>query len=326
MQRREFIVCLGGAVAWPSAAFAQVLPKRPVVAIMLGGSPGYATFLGGFEKGMKELGYVDGRDVDLVYRYANGDLTLMPMLVNEVLPDKPAVFVTGLSAVMVAVKQANVSVPIVNPSITNYQLGFGMIASQRSPGGQVTGVLANLESLAGKQLEFLLKLLPGISRIGMLLNVSSPAAVIQQRDAEVAARALGISLVPVEFRLPADIDVAFNTFVAARVEAVFLPGDAIIQSERKRIAGLAAAAHLPTMSTWREPVYDGCLMSYGINLFESWRRAATFVHKILRGEKPADLPVEFPTRVDLIINLRTARELGLTVPPTLLVQADEVIE
>jgi putative ABC transport system substrate-binding protein len=227
---------------------------------------------------------------------------------------------------MVAVKQANVSVPIVNPSITDYQLGFGMIASQRSPGGQVTGVLANLESLAGKQLELLLKLVPGISRIGMLLNASNPAAVIQRRDAEVGARALGISLVPVEIRLPTDIDGAFNTFAAARVEAVLLPGESVFISESKRIATLAGAAHLPTMSTWREPVYNGCLMSYGINLFESWRRAATFVHKILRGEKPGDLPVEFPTRVDLIINLRTARELGLTVPPTLLAQADEVIE
>ena len=326
MKRREFIVCLGSAATWPSAAFAQVLPKRPVVAILLGGSPGYATFVGGFEKGMKDLGYVDGRDFDLVYRYANGDLTRMPMLVNELLPYKPAVFVTGLSAVMVAVKQANVSVPIVNPSITDYQLGFGMIASQRSPGGQVTGVLANLESLAGKQLEFLLKLLPGMSRVGMLLNASNPAAVIQRRDAEVGAQALGINLVPVEIRLPTDIDVAFDTFVAARVQAVLLPGESVFISERKRIAALAVTAHLPTMSTWRELVDGGSLMSYGINLFESWRRAATFVHKILRGEQPGDLPVEFPTRVDLIINLRTAKALGLTVPPTLLAQADEVIE
>jgi putative tryptophan/tyrosine transport system substrate-binding protein len=289
----EFVVCLGGAAAWPSAAFAQALPKRPVVAILLGGSPGYATFVGGFEKGMKELGYVDGRDFDLVYRYANGDLLRMPMLVNELLPYKPAVFVTGLSAVMVTVKQSNVSVPIVNPSITDYQLGFGMIASQRSPGGQVTGVLANLESLAGKQLDLLLKLLPGISRIGMLLNASNPAAVIQRRDAEVAVRALGISLVPVEVRLPTDIDVAFDTFVAARVEAVLLPGESLFISERKRIATLAAAAHLPTMSTWRELVDSGSLMSYGINLFESWRRAATFVHKILRGEKPVICPWSF---------------------------------
>jgi putative ABC transport system substrate-binding protein len=323
MRRREFITLLGGAASWPSAAFAQALPKPPVVAILLVGSPGYATFVDGFQKGMKELGYVDGKDVELIYRYANGDSSRMPIIVSELLPYKPAVFVSGATAAMLAVKQATASVPFVNPSITD---DLGMVASQRRPGGQVTGLLYTMESLVGKQLELLMKMVPGISRIGGLYNVSNPASVVQRRDAEVAARAVGVSLVPVEVRLPADIDGAFNTFVAARVEAVFLPGEALFQSERKRIAGLAAAAHLPTMSTWREPVYDGCLMSYGINLYESWRRAATFVDKILRGEKPGDLPLEFPTRLDLIINLSTARSLGLTVPPTLLAQADEVID
>ncbi|MDI1265711.1 MAG: ABC transporter substrate-binding protein [bacterium] len=325
MRRREFITLLGG-VAWPSATFAQALPKPPVVAVLLIGTPGYATFAGGLEQGMKELGYVDGRDFELVYRYANGDSSRMPILVNELLPYKPAVFVSGASAAMLAVRQATASIPFVNPSIINDPDGFGMIASQRRPGGQVTGILYSMESLVRKQLELLMKMLPGISRIGGLYNASSPSSVIHRSDAEAAARAVGISHVPVEVRLPADIDGALSTFAAARVEAVFLPGDALIQSERKRIAILAAAAHLPTMSTWREPVYDGCLMSYGINLFESWRRAATFVHKILRGEKPGDIPLEFPTRLDLIINLRTARTLGLTVPPTLLAQADEVIE
>src|SRR5713101_2747113 len=282
MRRREFLGVVGGAAVWPSAAFTQALPKPPVVAVLLIGSPGYATFAGGLEKGMKELGYVDGRDFELVYRYANGDSSRMPILVNELLPYKPAVFVSGSSAAMLAVRQATASIPFVNPSITDPD-GFGMIALQRRPGGQVTGILYTMPSLVEKQLELLIKMLPGISRIGGLYNASNPASVLQRRDAEVAARAVGVSHVPVEVRLPADIDVAFNTFVAARVEAVFLPGEALFQSERERIAGLAAAAHLPTMSTWREPVYDGCLMSYGINLFENWRRAATFVGKILRG-------------------------------------------
>jgi putative ABC transport system substrate-binding protein len=140
----------------------------------------------------------------------------------------------------------------------------------------------------------MLKLLPGTSRIGILLNVSSPGAVVQRRDAEVGAQALGVSLVPVEVRLPTDIDAACNAFVAARVEGVLLPPESLFLSERKRIAQLATDAHLPTMSGWSELVDEGCLMSYGINLFESWRHAATFVDKILRGEKPGEIPLEFP--------------------------------
>jgi putative ABC transport system substrate-binding protein len=275
---------------------------------------------------MRELGYIDGRNVELVYRYANGDVSRMPALVNELLPYKPAVFVGGASAAMIAVSQAAPSIPFVNTTITDPN-GLGLIASQRRPGGQVTGILYSFESLVGKQLELLRKMLPGISRIGGLYNANSPTnVVIQQRDAEAAARAVGVSHFPVEIRLPTDIDAAFDRFVAARVEALLLPGEALFLSERKRIAGLAAAAHLPIMSTWRELVYDGCLMSYGVNLKESWRRAATFVDKILRGEKPGEIPLEFPTRLDLIINLNAAKALGLSVPPALLASADEVIE
>jgi putative ABC transport system substrate-binding protein len=176
-------------------------------------------------------------------------------------------------------------------------------------------------------LDLLLKLMPGISRIGVLVNENnSTASLGHRRNAEVAATSLGISLLPVGVRLPSDIDAAFSTFVRLRAQAVLLAPEVMILSERKRIAELAAATHLPTIYSFRECVEEGGLISYGINLRENWRRAAAYVDKILKGASAGELPLEFPTKLELLINLTTARALGLTAPPTLLAQADEVVE
>jgi putative ABC transport system substrate-binding protein len=249
----------------------------------------------------------------------------MPALVEDLMRLEPKVFVTSTTTGTLAIKQATASIPIVNSAI-NDPIALGWAASESRPGGQVTGILVTLDSLGGKQLDLLLKLMPGISRIGVLVNKNNPASLGHRRNAEVAAASLGISLLPVEVRLPSDIDAAFSTFVRLRAQAIMLAPEVMTLSERKRVAALAAAAHLPTIYSYRECVEDGGLISYGVNLRENWRRSAAYVDKILKGANPGELPLEFPTRLELIINLTTAKALGLTVPSTLLTQADEVVE
>jgi putative tryptophan/tyrosine transport system substrate-binding protein len=190
----------------------------------------------------------------------------------------------------------------------------------------VTGILATLEGLTGKQLGLVLEVVPGATRIGMMLNTRNRAQTLWQQDVRAAANALGVTLVPVDIGAANELDADFQTFVRERVELVLLLGDALVMTERRQIADLAAAAQLPSMYTFREYAVAGGLISYGVNLRESFRRAAAYVDKILKGSKPGDLPLEFPTKLELVINLKTAKALGITIPPTLLARADEVIE
>jgi putative tryptophan/tyrosine transport system substrate-binding protein len=206
-------------------------------------------------------------------------------------------------------------------------IGLGLAASIPRPGGQVTGLMVTLDSLIGKQLELLLKLVPRASRLGMLVNVSNAAtAGAHRRNAEVAAAALGITFIPVEIRVPTDLDAGFNTFKKERIQILLQGPEVLVLSERERIAALAAEAKIPAIYGYREHVEDGGLMSYGITLRESYRCAAASVDKILKGAKPGDLPLEFPSKLELVINLKTASALGLTVPPVIFARADEVIE
>jgi putative tryptophan/tyrosine transport system substrate-binding protein len=325
MRRREFIAFVGvAAAASPLATSAQVSSPRPLVAVLLGGSSTNTFLLDSFLHGMNDLGYVEDRDIDIACRYAHGDLSRMSDLANDLAQLKPKVFVTGTVNGTLAIK-ATTSIPIVNPTL-NDPVGFGFAASVARPGGQVTGILVTLESLIGKQLEFLLKLVPHASRLGMLVNVSNVATAAHRRNDEIASAALGVSFLPVEIQLPADIDAAFNIFAKARVDIMLLGPEALVLSERKRIATLAAAARIPVMYSYREHVEDGGLMSYGVNLRESYRHAAAYVDKILKGTKPGDLPLEFPSKLELVINLKTASALGLTVPAPILACADDVIE
>ena len=327
MRRREFIAALGVAAVWPTVGSAQTVGSRPLVAVLLGGSSSAsAIFLNSFAQGMRELGYVEGRNFNIVSRYAEGDLTRMPALAEDLVRLEPKVLVTSTTTGTLAIKRATASIPIVNSAL-NDPIALGWAANESRPGGQVTGILVTLDSLGGKQLDLLLKLMPGISRIGVLVNENNPAGSLgHRRNAEVAATSLGISLLPVEVRLPSDIDAAFSTFVRLRAQAVLLAPEVMILSERKRVAALAAAAHLPTIYSFRECVEDGGLISYGVNLRENCRRAAAYVDKILKGANPGELPLEFPTKLELLINITTAEALGLTVPPTLLAQADEVVD
>jgi len=309
----------------PFAGFAQSSP-RPVVACLIGGSKaGTERFFGGFLQGMRELGYVEGHNWVFESRYADGDQARAPLLAEELVRLKPDVLVSGTMAGVIAFKTLTNTIPIVSPVLID-PVGFGLAASHAQPGGSVTGVLLTVEDLPSKQLALAVEMIPSARKIGLLVNPGNPTHAVQRRNVEVAATALGIELVTLEVRVPEDLHAAFENLARESIMMVLVFADTMFLNERKRIALLAVAARLPTMFGLRQNVEDGGLMSYGIEIRESWRRTAAFVGKILIGARPGDLPMEFPTKLELVINVTAAKVLGLTIPPMLLARADEVIE
>jgi putative ABC transport system substrate-binding protein len=247
------------------------------------------------------------------------------LLAEELVRLKPDVLVSGTMAGVIAFKTLTNTIPIVSPVLID-PVGFGLAASHAQPGGSVTGVLLTVEDLPSKQLALAVEMIPSARKIGLLVNPGNPTHAVQRRNVEIAATALGIELVTLEVRVPEDLHAAFENLARERIMMVLVFADTMFLNERKRIALLAVAARLPTMFGLRQNVEDGGLMSYGIEIRESWRRTAAFVGKILRGAKPGDLPMEFPTKLELVINVTAAKVLGLTIPPMLLARADEVIE
>jgi putative ABC transport system substrate-binding protein len=326
MRRRQFIVLFAAAVASrPVIAFAQVSTKRPLIAVLIGASQAASQhWRNGLPQGLQELGYVEGRDYDIEYRYADGDLTRQPVLVDELIRHKPNVIVVGNTTAALAAKQATASIPIVM-AISADPVSLGLAESDARPIGNVTGIFVDYGSLVGKQLELGFELMPGAKRAGMLVNVNSVNAALR-RGAETAAQAMAANLISVEIRTPADIDSAFQTLARERVRIVIALVDPMFLNERRRMAELAIAAQLPVVYGFREHVEAGGLMSYGIDVRENFRRVAAYVDKILKGAKPADLPFEQPTKFELVINLKAAKALGLTIPESFLLRADEVIE
>ena len=239
---------------------------------------------------MQELGHVAGRDVDIVYRYTDGDLARLPALVDELVRLKPEVVITSNTQAAIAMRQATAAIPIVAVNVTD-PVGFGLVASHARPGGNVTGILATVDTLPEKQLALFAEIVPGIAKMGMLLNAGFQAHTIQRKGAEAAAAALAIKLAVVEVRLPDDLDAAFQSLARERLNGVLVLQDPMFLIERQRIAVLAIAARLPTMFGFREHVDAGGLMSYGVNLRANFRRAADYADKILKGTKPSDLPV-----------------------------------
>ena len=325
MRRREFITLLGGAAAWPFAGFAQTL-ARPVVGCLVAGSKaGTERVFDGFMQGMRDLGYVEGQNWTFEVRYADGDQARAQSLAEELVRIKPEVLVSGAMAGVVALKKFTDTIPIVSPILVD-PVGFGFVRSHARPGGNVTGVLLTVEDLPSKQLALAGEMVPNARKVGLLVNPGNPTHDAQRPNVEAAAAALGIELVTLQARMPDDLHAAFDKLTRERVAMVLAFPDGMFLNERKRIALLAMAARLPSMFGLRQNVEDGGLMSYGVELRESWRRTAAFVDKILKGTKPGDLPVEFPTKLELVINLTAAKVLGLEVPATLLARADEVIE
>jgi putative ABC transport system substrate-binding protein len=324
VRRRQFITLLGGAAAWPDVLFAQRAAAR-IGCLVSGSQDSHGQLVAAFRQALGQLGYVEGRDLMFDMRWAAGRVDHMPALADELARLKPDLVVTATSAAALAAKQAMPTVPIVCANLTD-PIGLGLVASHNRPGGNVTGILLTVDGLLGKQMELAREVLPSASRFGMLVNMRNPSNVPQRRDAEALASRLGINLLPVDVRSSADLDGAFQELTRERSEFVLVLSDGIFTTERRRIAALAIAAGLPTLYGLREHAEAGGLVTYGIQLRENWRRAAYFVDRILKGTKPADLPVELPVKYELVINLKTAQALGLTVPDTLLARADEVIE
>jgi len=326
MRRREFITLLGGAaVAWPVVARAQQ-PPMPVVGVLMSASAvAAARFLDAFRDGMRQLDYVEGKNVRFEFRFADGYLDRLPNLAADLVRLNPNVIVSAPLPAHIAVRQATTTIPIVMATGAD-PVGFGLVTSLSRPGGNVTGLANFAEILAAKQIDFLRELMPQLSRLGMLVNVSNPLHVPQLRETMTAASASGVTLIPIEIRSPDELAAAFAALSEKRVQALAVPPDIVFNSYRRRISELAATTGVPAIYGFREHVEDGGLISYGPDNRESYRRAAVFVDKILKGAKPGDLPVEQPTKLELLINLKTAKALGLTVPPTLLARADEVIE
>ena len=330
MRRREFITFLGGlAAAWPITARAQQAAKVARIGYL---SPNLASsphLRDAFLQGLRDLGYVEGRNVVIEYRDAEGKLERLPALAAELVALKvDVIFVGGGTRVTLAAMQATKTIPIVFTGVGD-PVTSGLVTNLAGPGGNVTGLSSLAPELVGKRLELLKQAVPGVSRVAVLWL---PGALGERTDkdmltgADVAARALGVRLQFVEARGPDEFARAFSDMSSARAGALtVLPSNRFLR-EHRRLVDLAAKNRLPAVYTSREFVDAGGLMSYGANQPDLFRRAATYVDKVLKGAKPADLPVEQPTKFELVINLKTAKALGLEVPPLLIAQADALIE
>jgi putative ABC transport system substrate-binding protein len=325
MKRREFITLVGGATAaWPLPARAQQSGKLPTIGFLgatttLNQSQMVAAFVGR----LREFGWIEGRTVTIEYRLAEGRPERFAEIAAEFVRLKVDVIVT-LGGAVLAAKQATSVIPIVFAAASD-PVGSGLVASLARPGGNITGLSAQTPDLAGKRVELLREVVPGLHRLAILTNVDYPAAMLEMGEAQAAARTLGLKVATLEIRSAKDIVPAFEALTGG-ADALYVCIDPLLNTNRIRIITLANIARLPMMSGFRENVEAGGLMSYGPDNRDLFRRAAEFVDKILRGAKPADIPIEQPTKFDFVINLTTAKALGLEVPPTLLARADEVIE
>jgi putative ABC transport system substrate-binding protein len=324
MKRRTFISLLGGAAsAWPFAARAEQAAKLPTIGY-LGSSTVLAQsqWVAAFGQRLRQLGWIEGRTVAMEYRWAEGRTERFHEIAAEFARLKVDIIVTSGTAPALAAKRAASDIPIVF-AVASDPIGNDLVASR--PGGNVTGLSIQQTDLAAKKLELLREALPDFRRLAILANVGSPASVLEMREVEAAARTLSLDVALVEIRRAEDIAPSFAA-LKDRADALYVCGDALITNNRTRIITLALSARLATMYPSREHVDAGGLMSYGPNFPDLHRRAADHVDKILRGTKPGDIPIEQPTKFDLVINLTTAKALGLDVPPKLLALADEVIE
>jgi putative ABC transport system substrate-binding protein len=325
MRRREFITLLGGAaVGWSLAASAQTQPKTPRVGYVFGSTPTVAKYIEAFRQGLRELGYVEGQTIVLELRWAEGRVERMPELVAELVGLKVNVLVAVGNPAAQAAKNATQTIPIVVLAFD--PVGLGLVGSLSRPGGNVTGVSFFSEAISGKRLQLLKEIVPGLARVGVLRNPLIPAHRTSWKETEVAAQRLGVALEALDVQGPEDFEAAFATAKQRNAQALLAFDDTLTFTYRSRITELAASGRMPAMYFFREFPDAGGLMSYGASPILVQRRAAAFVDKILKGAKPADLPVEQPAKFELVVNVKVAKALGLTVPPSLLVQADEVIE
>jgi putative ABC transport system substrate-binding protein len=324
MRRREFVTLVGGAATWPLAALAQQSGIRRI-GFLGAATPSVASqWVAAFVQRLKELGWVENQNLAIEYRWAEGRSERFAEIANEFVRLKVDVIMTWSGGPVIAAKQATPVIPIVFALQTD-PVGTGLVASLSRPGGNITGLSVEQTDTVGKRLDLLREIVPGLKRLAIMANVAGPGAVLEMAEVVAAAQTLGIEVIPSKIQKAEDIAVAFDSF-KGHAEALYISTDPLVFTNRIRINTLAQSARLPTMYSQREYVEAGGLVSYGANIPGLFRRSAEYVDKILRGAKPADLPVEEPTKFDLVINLTTAKALGLTIPQTLLHRADEVIE
>jgi ABC-type uncharacterized transport system substrate-binding protein len=326
MRRRDLIKVIAGSIAtWPLTARAQQGAKLPTIGFFSAGSAAaLSNWVAALVRRLGELGWIEGRTVTIEYRWAEGHNARLAEIAAEFVQRKVDVIVTHSAEPVIAAKQATSVIPIVF-GVAADPVGTGLVATLARPGGNVTGLSVQTTDLAAKRLELLRQLAPGLQRLALIGHQGGPGVVLEIGELQTAARSLGIDVAIFEVRRAEDFARAFAA-LKGRVEAVYVVSDPLMTSNRIRISILSLIERLPTMNALREYVEVGGLMSYGPNFQDMWRRAGDYVDKILRGAKPGDLPVEQPTKFDLVINLITANALGLTVPDKLLALADELIE
>jgi ABC-type uncharacterized transport system substrate-binding protein len=327
MRRREFITLIGGAVAWPLAVRAQQQAQRMWRIGFLGNSTAAleANLIEPFREGLRELGYVEDQNVVIVYRWAEGNYARFPELIGELVGMNVDVIVTAGTPSALAVKQSAPSTPLVMIAVGD-PVGSGLVESLARPGGNVTGFTSIAPELEGKRLELLREVVPSVATVAILWNPANPYMASSEREVHVAAEALHMKVLSLPVRTLQEIESAFGLMERERPSAFNVLADRLFLHNRARIVEFALSHSLPGVHAYRELVLSGGLMSYGPNYADMHKRAAMYVDKILKGTKPAELPVQAPTRFELVVNVKTAKALGLTMPPTVLARADEVIE
>jgi putative ABC transport system substrate-binding protein len=325
--RRQFISVLGGAtIAWPLDARAQQSKKVPRIALLSPFSPADTTRrYQAFREGLRNLGWVDGKSLLIEYRYAEGKNDRLAGLVADLLQLKVDIIVTSVTPDSLAAKSATKEIPIVMAAAGD-PVDTGLVQSLARPGGNVTGLSQMAPDVAAKRLELLKEIAPKISSVFVFFNPDDPNSVLVRNEIQLSARKLGVEAVPIEVRGTPDLEGALEKAAASATGAVAITPNPVFVANLKRIADFALQNKLPSSFHLREFTDVGGLLSYGVDRSDLYRRAATYVDKILKGASPADLPIEQPTKFELVINLRTAKALGLSVPPTVLTTADEVIE
>jgi putative ABC transport system substrate-binding protein len=325
IRRRKFISFLGGAAAWPVVAWAQQARHVPIIGYVAPTNPLIPSrSTGAFLQRLRELGWIEGQTITIESRWAAGRPERLDEIAAEFVRLKVDLIVTSSTNDSIVMKQVAPQIPMVF-AVSGDPVGVGLVASLARPGGNVTGLSIQSPDSSGKRLQLLREIVPGLHRLAILANPGSPQAMLEVSEVQAAARTFGLDVATSEMRQTADVNSTFE-LLKSRADALYVVADPLVNTNRILIGTLALGARLPMMCGFRELVEAGCLMSYGPNLPDLYRRAAEFADKILRGTRPSDIPVEQPTKFDLVLNLTTAKALGLVVPSTLLVIAEEVIE
>jgi len=326
MRRREFIALLAGAAAWPLPARAQQSRKLPRIGVLLAGTPAsFSPRAKALRDGLHDLGYVEGATIAIEWKWGQDRAERLPELAAELVGLNVDAIVTAGTPAAKALKNATRTIPIIMALIGD-PVAAGLVETLARPGGNATGFSIVAPELSGKRLQLLKEIVPGISAVAVISNAANPQSQIELREMQVAAQTLDLRLQPIQISAESSLENAFEKLSKESIQTLIVLTDAILYSQRSRIVALAAEKRLPAMYFFREFVQEGGLMSYAPSDSDLFRRAATYVDKVLKGTKPADLPVEQPIKFELIINLKTANALGLAVPPTLLARADAVIE